>query len=243
MARIFSAFFFGSLIFVHGAHSQSPVRRSGQLGANAQADQDATFQLTVRLIVKPERPTSYDQTWISIESNPQMSFEVVEIRDETRGLRTQFKGNSATLETLFGPKNGLTDSIVISALVRIPRQSGEKIVRKTIQLRNVPPEVWQNVERHGRVRINVQLDYVPKISGVLDLNDDAIRRELISGAQNDLLLSLAGTDYKVLRWLESDASLLLEAAPDALAVLDRLPQIIKIKEEVIMRRLIPYQDG
>jgi hypothetical protein len=234
----------GSFILHNAVHAQSPVLPSGLAGKSASGDamllpdQNATFQLIISLTVKPETATSYDRTWISIESSPQTNLEVVEIRDETRGITTKYRGSSVTLETLFGPKSGLTDTVVVSALVRIPRQSGEKILRKMIRLRNVPAEILQNAERHGHVRVNVQLDFLSKSPKSLELGDATVQRELIASAQDDLLLNLAGTEYKILRRFESNASFLLEAGPSALAVLDRLPQVIKIKEDVILRGFI-----
>ncbi len=234
--RVFRVFFLYSLLFVHAVNAQSPGFLSTQEDARVVPDQNATFQVKISLTVKPEMPTSYDRTWISIESSPTTNFEIVEIRDETRGITTKSRGSSVTLETLFGPKNGLTDRVVVSALVRIPRQSGEKTIRKMILLRNVAPEIWQNAERHGRVRINVQLDALGKSQGGLKLDNSTAQP--IAKAQDDLLLNLAGTDYKVLRRFESEASFLLETGPSALTVLDHLTQVIKIKEDVLFRGFI-----
>jgi hypothetical protein len=126
----------------------------------------------------------------------------------------------------------------VSALVRIPRQPGEKTIQKTIYLRNVPLEIWYNAERRGRVRIEVQLDLSPKAVGVANIQDAAARQEAMTNAQDDLVSKLAGTDYKILRAFESDGRILLEAGPSALAVLDRLPEVMKIKEDVNARLFI-----
>jgi hypothetical protein len=217
----------------HGGYPQTPSSSAHQPGGALPPDLNAVFLMTVSLIVKPEIPTSYDRTSIALESSPQMNFEVVEIRDETRGIKAKFQGKSASLETMFGPKNGLSDRIVVNALVRIPGQPGEKTVRKTIRLRNVPPEIWHNAERRGRVRIHVQLDSLAEGLGVGRIEDAAARREAITKAQDDLITKLAGTEYKILRAFPSDSGFLLEAGPSALAVLDGLPEVIKIKEEMM----------
>jgi hypothetical protein len=220
----FWVFFLYSALCINNVDAQRSGFMLSQQKANVPPDEDATFQVKISLVVRPEIATSYDRTSISIESSPAINFEVVEIRDETRDAKAKSRGG--TLETLFGPKNGLTDHVVVSALVRVPHQSGEKFVRRTIRLRNVAPEIWRNAETHGRVRINVQLDASGKSQG----SDSTAQR--IAKAQDDLLLNLAGTDFKILRKFESEASFLLETGTSALTVLDRFPQVIKIKEDV-----------
>ena len=134
-------------------------------------------------------------------------------------------------EKLFGPKNGLTDRITVRATIRLSQPPGEKIIRKTILLRNVPPEVWLKAETQGVIYVTVLLDVPTKPEQ--HLSGEQI--QAIASAQNELLAALAGTEHEIIRRFEFIPGLLLKVGPKALAVLERLPRVVKVTEELLGR--------
>ena len=195
------------------------------------SDFSANFPIKVSIKTKPETPTIYERTRINLETYPQFSVEVVEVRDETRGIASKYNGTDISLENLFGPKTGLTDHVTISAIVRLNRQPGEAIVRRSILLRNVLPELRHKVESQGPLRVNVQLDVPVKPEATLSEEAIAAQRKSVNDSQDRLINALAGTDYKIVRRFEFVPGFVLEVGPKSLALLDRQPQILTVTEE------------
>ena len=231
----------GSIVLVGlwSAHSIGPsnVRAASITEAQPLPDQDAVLDFVVGLNVIPQMPTLYDRTTIAIVAG--YSVEIVELFDETRGLRGSTGNRSMTLEGIFGPKTGLANRITVRATVRLRGQPGEKTIRRTIEFRNVPPEVWTRAENQGSIVLIVHLDVPVKPELDLSPEEKEEQRAKVISAQDQLLTALEGTDYKLIRRFEVTPGCTLELKPAALSVLDRLPYVLKVSEEegtFILRR-------
>lgn len=198
-------------------------------------DQQPQVETDVVLKVLPETPATYERTTLVIMSvTPnKVAFDgLQEITDETRGIRAWiYAGTSLSLASLFGPKNGLTDHMTVRATVRLSHPRGEKIIRKTILLRNVPSEIWLKAETQGVVQVIVQLD-VPTRPEQQSRDE---KDQAIAAAQQELLAALAGTEYVVIRQFKFTPGLVLAVGPAALAVLDRLSLVLNVTEERLLR--------
>jgi hypothetical protein len=228
-----------TVVFVTGVASRldlaaqtSLVAKAGDVGVRADdAEQRASFQIKVSIKTQPGQPTTYDRTRILLETVPQFSLEIVEVRDETRGLTSKYNGTDINLTNLFGPKTGLTDHITVSAIVRLSRQPGEAVVRRTIFLRNVLPELLQKAETQGTVRIAVQLDTPVRPEASLNEQGIETQRKAIRDSQDLLISALEGAEFKVIRRFEFVPGFVLDVGPKALSLLDRLPQVFTVNEE------------
>lgn len=227
---------------VSAARANFAVKGSDSGARADDAEQRASFQIKVSIKTQPGQPTTYERTRILLETMPQFSLEIVEVRDETRGLTSKYNGTDINLTNLFGPKVGLTDHITVSAIVRLGRQPGEAVVRRTIFLRNVLPELLQKAEIQGTVRVNVQLD-IP-VRPEASLSEEAIetQRKSIRDSQDRLISALEGAEFKVVRRFEFVPGFVLDVGPKALSLLDRLPQVLTVNEEhfVGIRQMAPF---
>lgn len=206
-------------------------RTDSGVGSSLVGEQDATFEISINLEASPATPTTYDRTSVGLNTSL-FPLELVEMVDETRGIQAKWVGLHTNLARLFGSKSGLTDHMTIRAVVRVRGQPGEKILRKTVWFHTVSPEIMTKAEARGSIGVVVELD-VPNKSEA-SLNEDAIllQQQTISQAQDELLAALEGTEYKVIRRFDVVPGFALDASPRALAVLDRLPNVLKVSEDM-----------
>jgi hypothetical protein len=206
-------------------------RTDPNLGSSLAGEQDATFEIGISLEASPSTPTAYDRTSVALNT-ALLPLELVEMVDETRGIQAKGVGLHTRLDRLFGSKSGLTDNITIRAVVRVRGQPGEKILRKTVWFRTVPPEIMTKAEARGSIGVVVELDPPRNPEASLSQNVMLVQRQTISQAQDELLAALEGTEYKLIRRFDVIPGCALEASPRALAVLDRLPNVIKVSEDM-----------
>jgi hypothetical protein len=190
---------------------------------------DATFEISVSLWVRPSSPTTYDRTAVGVTTP--LPLELVDMVDETRNIQARSLGRVTRLDQLFGPKSGLTDHMTIRAVVRVRGVPGEKIVRKTVWFHTVTPEIMQKAETKGSISVVVELDVPNKPEAGLSPEAILVQRRSISQAQDDLLAALEGTEYKLIRRFDVIPGCALDASPRALTVLDRLPNVVKVSED------------
>jgi hypothetical protein len=194
-------------------------------------DQDATFDIGIALR-GTSPPTTYERTSVGLFDTP-LPVEILEMFDETRGIRAKSTGRGDTrLDHLFGPKAGLTDHVTIRAMVRVRGQPGEKIIRTTVWFRTVPLELLAKAEARGSLGVVVELD--APVNAEASLTGDALsmQREAAARAQDRLLAALEGTEYKVIRRFDVIAGCHIDASPRSLAVMDRLPYVLKVSEDM-----------
>jgi hypothetical protein len=122
--------------------------------------------------------------------------------------------------------------MTIRAVIRVRGLPGEKIVRKTVRFRTVPLELLTKAEARGSIGVVVELDAPVNAKSSLGGNALSLQREAASRAQDQLLAALEGTGYKLIRRFDVMAGCHIEASPRALAVLDRLPNVLKVSEDM-----------
>jgi subtilisin len=98
------------------------------------------------------------------------------------------------------------------------------------QQSKVPPEVWEKAQREGVVLVIVGLDVPTKIEGRMSPEARQAHQKAIATVQDELLAELAGTQHKIRRKFQNIPGISLEARPDALAVLERSPRVVDVKE-------------
>jgi hypothetical protein len=201
-------------------------------------DQDAILNFEVGLKVSPQVPTIYERTTIMVEAG--YSVEIVELFDETRNIRGSLGNRSMTLEGIFGPKTGLANRITVRATVRLRGYPGAKTLRRSIEIRNISPEIWTRAESQGSITLSVHLDVPFRPENDLAAGEIEQQRAKIKLAQDRLLEALDGANYKLVRRFDVTPGCTLELTPAALWVLDRLPNVLKVSDEegsIIYRRV------
>ena len=96
----------------------------------------------------------------------------------------------------------------------------------------VEPAVLTALES-GRARVIVALDLKGgfRPEGELPAEDAQAQRDAIAALQTTVLTALADTDMRVLRQLKTAPFLALEIGPDALTVLQELPEVTQVRAE------------
>lgn len=202
------------------------------------SDQDAILDFVVGLNVSPQVPTVYERTTIMVEGG--YSVEIVELFDETRNIRGSVGNRNMTLEGIFGPKAGLANRITVRATVRLRGYSGEKTLRRTIEIRNISPEIWTRAESQGSITLSVHLDVPVRPENNLAADEIEQQRAKIKLAQDRLLEALDEASYKLVRRFDVTPGCTLELKPAALWVLDRLPNVLRVSDDegsLIYRRV------
>jgi subtilisin len=96
----------------------------------------------------------------------------------------------------------------------------------------VPEELVRRAQTAGIIRVMVQLDIPALPEGALDsLQAVRAQHQAIAAAQSGMMAELAGTGYRVTRQFATIPFLGLEAAPDALAVLEQLAHVVGVTED------------
>src|SRR5437016_4292709 len=87
------------------------------------------------------------------------------------------------------------------------------------QVKKVPDDLWEKVQKEGTVRVIVSLN-VP-VQPEASLKQDAVKsqRQRIAEAQKELLKELTGTKHVVLGEIHTIPSVGLNVGADALAIL------------------------
>jgi hypothetical protein len=99
------------------------------------------------------------------------------------------------------------------------------------QKSNVASVVWEKARTNGTVRVIVDLNVAGWVSKKLSKEAELAQRHKVADAQRLVLGELAGTRYKINRQFEMVPGLAMEVGPDALAVLERSPHVLKVSED------------
>ncbi|MGX2038787.1 S8 family peptidase [Methylocaldum sp. MU1018] len=96
----------------------------------------------------------------------------------------------------------------------------------------VPAEIAAKAQTEGVVQVIVQLDTTTAPEGDLP-NQQTVReqRQDIAATQAEVLASLAGTDYQIIRKYSTIPFLALKAGPDALAELEQSVHVVSVTED------------
>ena len=92
----------------------------------------------------------------------------------------------------------------------------------------VPREVIDSASTHGSVLVLVGLKVPWQMESKLDVDELLSQRAAIASIQSDLLNTLKGRSYKVVRRYQEVPGIALEVGADALAELARLPIVTNV---------------
>lgn len=92
----------------------------------------------------------------------------------------------------------------------------------------VPREVIDSAGAHGSVLVLVGLKVPWQMESKLDIDELLTQRAAIASIQSDLLNTLQGRNYKVVRRYQEVPGIALEVGADALAELARLPIVTNV---------------
>jgi hypothetical protein len=92
----------------------------------------------------------------------------------------------------------------------------------------VPREVIDSAAAHGSVLVLVGLKVPWQMESKLDIDELLTQRASIASTQSDLLNTLQGRNYKVVRRYQEVPGIALEVGADALAELARLPIVTNV---------------
>jgi hypothetical protein len=95
----------------------------------------------------------------------------------------------------------------------------------------VPPELFQEVARSGKILVLVGLKAPWSPEGPLSKNLVSAQREAIAAAQNYLLTELADTHYRITRRYQRIPGIALEVGMDALKVLARSVAVTNVLQD------------
>ena len=95
-------------------------------------------------------------------------------------------------------------------------------------LDKISPEVIEQADVHGTALVLVGLNVPWEMESGLSADGLVAQHEAIASIQSDLLTTLEGRNYKVLRRYQEIPSIALEVGTDALAELARLPIVTNV---------------
>jgi hypothetical protein len=95
----------------------------------------------------------------------------------------------------------------------------------------VSPDLWKKIQERGMVRVIASLNVPGWTSKPPSQEAELAQRQMIADTQEKVIAELAGTRHKVNRQFEITSGLALEVGPDALAALERSPNVIRVYED------------
>jgi uncharacterized Fe-S cluster-containing radical SAM superfamily enzyme len=117
--------------------------------------------------------------------------------------------------------------VAMMASIGWPERTVAQQVRQPERTPKVSAELWKRTQEKGTVRVIVSLN-VPRWTQQAELN----QRQVISDTQEKVMAELAGTRHKITGRFYIVAGMVLEVGPDALAVLERSPNVVRVYEDV-----------
>ena len=100
----------------------------------------------------------------------------------------------------------------------------------------LPDEIVNQAASDGKILVLVGLNVPWTMEGNLTKNEIGTQRRAIESAQNDLLIQLSGTDFRLVRVYDSIPGIALEVGNDALAVLRKSNSVSNVLPD---RPIIP----
>ena len=128
-------------------------------------------------------------------------------------------------------KIGLLLFVVVMAFIGWPKTSVAQQVKKPGRTPKVSPELWKKAQETGTVRVIASLNVPGWTSKPLSQQADVAQRQMIADTQEKVIAELMGTRHKVDRRFEIVSGLALEVGSDALAVLERSPNVVRVYED------------
>jgi hypothetical protein len=121
-------------------------------------------------------------------------------------------------------------SFLIGCAQTYAAQEAKKDSSKLL-LPKVSPELWKKTQEQGAVRVIVDLSVPGWTSKPATQQAELDQRQMIADTQEKVIAELTGTRHKVNRRFEITSGLALEVGPDALAVLERSPNVVRVYED------------
>jgi hypothetical protein len=98
----------------------------------------------------------------------------------------------------------------------------------------VSPGLWKKAHQAGTVRVIVDLNVPGWTSKKLSQEDQLKQQTMVADVQAEVLRELTGTQHKVTAQFKIVRGIGLEVGVDALAVLERSTNVIKVNEDAVL---------
>jgi hypothetical protein len=129
-------------------------------------------------------------------------------------------------------KMGLPLLVAIMMLVGQPGVSAAQQLRQPAP--KVSPGLWKKAHQAGTVRVIVDLNVPGWTSKKLSQEDQLKQQAMVADVQAEVLRELTGTQHKVTAQFKIVRGIGLEVGVDALAVLERSTNVIKVNEDAVL---------
>jgi len=109
--------------------------------------------------------------------------------------------------------------------------SGCGVVSAAEQMKKVPDDLLQKVQKKGTVRVIVELNIPIDPRKERTAAEELAQRTAIAAAQKEVAASLAGTNHKIYMQDDRIRGLAMEAGADAISVLENSPRVTRVYED------------
>jgi hypothetical protein len=96
----------------------------------------------------------------------------------------------------------------------------------------VAERVWKKANEAGTVRVTVDLSVPGWTSKPPSQEAELAQRQMIADTQEKVIAELTGTRHKITRRFKIVPGMGLEVGPEALAVLERSPNVVHVYEDI-----------
>jgi hypothetical protein len=127
-------------------------------------------------------------------------------------------------------------SFLLAAMIALagwPETSVTQQVTKPERTPKVSPGLWKKAHEAGTVRVIVDLNVPGWTSKKLSQEDQLKQQAMVADVQAEVLRELAGTQHKITAQFKIVPGIGLEVGTDALAVLERSTNVIKVNEDAV----------
>jgi hypothetical protein len=133
-------------------------------------------------------------------------------------------------------KTGLLLFVVMMASIGWSAVSVAQPLRKTEGLSKVSPELWKKTQEAGTLRVIVDLNVPGWTSKPATQQAELTQQQMISDTQEKVIAELTGTRHKITTRFYIVPGMGLEVGPDALAALERSPNVVRVYENIGISR-------
>jgi hypothetical protein len=99
-------------------------------------------------------------------------------------------------------------------------------------LPKVSPELWKRTQERGTVRVIADLNVPGWTSKPATQQAELTQQQMIADTQEKVMAELTGTRHKITRRFYIVPGMVLDVGPDALAALERSPNVVRVYEDV-----------
>ena len=122
--------------------------------------------------------------------------------------------------------------VAMMAFIGWPERTVAQQVRQPERTPKVSAELWKRTQEKGTVRVIVSLNVPRWTSKPATQQAELNQRQVISDTQERVMAELTGTRHKITGRFYIVAGMVLEVGPDALAMLERSPNVVRVYEDV-----------